>query len=327
VTGKKIWEKRDLKTSGEIASTPAVDGDRVYGMGGDGTLFCLRTSDGKIQWQRALQKEYHLYFSGTALAVSPIVEGNLLLINASDAGAAVNKRTGKLVWASSYPRKLVPTVYASPVPFTYQGKRLVLFRGPEFLSAVEPTTGKALWRLPHDASESISDPVFSDGLVFAVTVAGAPDIAALDLSTGTADIVWKKDVLHPSMVSPVPVNGLIFGTDWQSPVYIPYWAWEVTKSFLWDFRCVDQKTGDIRWSQPLKHSTVTAAGDKLILLDIEGTLRIVDTTPEAYRELCSADVFAGASKPRLFATYPVLCGGRIYCRNYAGDLVCIDVSS
>jgi hypothetical protein len=33
----------------------------------------------------------------------------------------------------------------------------------------------------------------------------------------------------------------------------------------------------------------------------------------------------GAKKARVFPTPPVLCGGRIYCRNYAGDLVCIDM--
>jgi hypothetical protein len=31
-------------------------------------------------------------------------------------------------------------------------------------------------------------------------------------------------------------------------------------------------------------------------------------------------------RPRVFATPPVLCDGKIYCRSYAGDLVCIDVS-
>jgi outer membrane protein assembly factor BamB len=98
------------------------------------------------------------------------------------------------------------------------------------------------------------------------------------------------------------------------------------KMHSWDFRCIDMRTGDLMWSQSLKHSTVMAAGGKLILLDIEGTLRIVEATPKAYREISSADILGGASVPRLFVTYPVLCGGRIYCRNYAGGLICIDMS-
>jgi hypothetical protein len=54
-------------------------------------------------------------------------------------------------------------------------------------------------------------------------------------------------------------------------------------------------------------------------------LHIVEASPAGYRELSSADVLGGANRPRQFAVPPVLCGGRIYCRNYAGDLVCIDV--
>jgi len=46
----------------------------------------------------------------------------------------------------------------------------------------------------------------------------------------------------------------------------------------------------------------------------------------SYKEISSADVLDGEKKPRNFWTPPVLCNGRIYCRNYAGDLVCIDVS-
>ncbi|MBA7524890.1 hypothetical protein ES705_17035 [subsurface metagenome] len=34
----------------------------------------------------------------------------------------------------------------------------------------------------------------------------------------------------------------------------------------------------------------------------------------------------GERKLRQFLTPPVLYKGKIYCRNYAGDLICIDVS-
>ncbi len=69
------------------------------------------------------------------------------------------------------------------------------------------------------------------------------------------------------------------------------------------------------------------ADGKLITLDVNGTLHIAKATPEGYTELAAVDVLKGAKKSRVFPTPPVLCGGRIYCRNYAGDLVCIDVRS
>lgn len=55
-------------------------------------------------------------------------------------------------------------------------------------------------------------------------------------------------------------------------------------------------------------------------------LRIVKASPVGYEALAVADVLQGAKRPRLLPIHPVLCNSRIYCRNYAGDLVCIDVS-
>jgi hypothetical protein len=55
-------------------------------------------------------------------------------------------------------------------------------------------------------------------------------------------------------------------------------------------------------------------------------LHIIEASPAEYREISSADMLGGAKRPRRFAVPPVLGGGKIYCRNYAGDLVCIDVS-
>jgi hypothetical protein len=54
-------------------------------------------------------------------------------------------------------------------------------------------------------------------------------------------------------------------------------------------------------------------------------LHIIEASPAEYREISSADVLGGAKRPRRFAVPPVLCGGMIYYRNYASDLVFIDV--
>ena len=80
------------------------------------------------------------------------------------------------------------------------------------------------------------------------------------------------------------------------------------------------------WEKSMKTVSLTAADGKLIMLELNGTLRIAEASSSKFTEISSADVLGGAEKPRIFATHPVLCGGKIYCRNYAGDLICIDVS-
>jgi outer membrane protein assembly factor BamB len=71
----------------------------------------------------------------------------------------------------------------------------------------------------------------------------------------------------------------------------------------------------------------TAVDGKLAALELDGTLHIAQVTPSGWQELSTADVLGGAQKVvRRFACAPILCSGRIYCRNWEGDLICIDVS-
>ena len=92
------------------------------------------------------------------------------------------------------------------------------------------------------------------------------------------------------------------------------------------FRCIDWRTGKVVWQKDMKYVSLIVAGGRLIMLELDGTLHVAEAAPAAYQELAVADVLGGANEKRLFATPPVLCNGRIYCRNFTGDLVCVDVS-
>jgi outer membrane protein assembly factor BamB len=63
------------------------------------------------------------------------------------------------------------------------------------------------------------------------------------------------------------------------------------------------------------------ADGKLIILGEKGTLVIAEASPEGFKELASAKILTGKCW-----TVPVLANGRIYARNAAGQLVCLDVS-
>jgi outer membrane protein assembly factor BamB len=116
--------------------------------------------------------------------------------------------------------------------------------------------------------------------------------------------------------SPVMIDGYIYGVDGGI---------EVHHSSL---QCLDFETGEVMWEKDLDTNSISlmAANGKLIILEERGTLRIAEATPSAYKEISSCDVLAGEKKFRQFWTPPVLYKGKIYCRNYSGDLICIDVS-
>ena len=85
--------------------------------------------------------------------------------------------------------------------------------------------------------------------------------------------------------------------------------------------CMDWKTGDVNWEhRGLGCGSLLVAGGKLIVLGDKGELVTAEATADAFRRISSARVLEGKCW-----TVPVLARGRIYCRNAAGDLVCLDV--
>jgi hypothetical protein len=80
------------------------------------------------------------------------------------------------------------------------------------------------------------------------------------------------------------------------------------------------------WEEKMRPASLISTDGKLIILEENGTLRIAEATPSSYQEIASCDILEGERTVRKFWTPPVLCNGKIYCRNYNGELVCIDVS-
>jgi outer membrane protein assembly factor BamB len=94
-------------------------------------------------------------------------------------------------------------------------------------------------------------------------------------------------------------------------------------------KCLDVETGEVIWEEDFGRTvSLTAADGKLILLVENGTLLVAEATPSSYRELSRCElpgIKPGSGGFRQYWTHPVLCNGRIYCRNSFGNLVCIDV--
>src|SRR5260370_11442425 len=148
-TGERYWsftyptqfEDRYGYNNGPRAS-PVIDGDRVYTYGAEGKLHCLKLETGQVYWKRDLPAEFKVPHDFFGVASTPLIEGDLLIVNVGAPGgptvAAFDKKTGKLVWGVG--DKWGPS-YASPVPANVNGKRRVfVFAGGES----NPPTGGLL---------------------------------------------------------------------------------------------------------------------------------------------------------------------------------------
>jgi outer membrane protein assembly factor BamB len=327
-SGAVIWQQRFPlgASSMDPESTPAVDGERLYGVAPDGTLFCLDTADGRTIWRKRLGR-----FNSDIQAITPslratslVVEGDILLVNANVAGLGLDKYSGRVAWDSGMkaggPVPDAPFCQSCSTPLVAgtAGARTALFLGPTALSAVDAGTGKVRWSFAHSETlEEIGDPVVAGDTVFFSSTSHS---YALGLNDGRE--LWSNDHLRGQIATPVFVRGFLFGSDWDR--YLSLWEWHPVQEDEWNFRCIDVKTGRIAWSRPMKWMSVISASGKLIMLDAKGNLTIAEASPNGFRPLSSADALAGANRPRLFPTPPALCDGKIYVRNYAGDLICID---
>jgi outer membrane protein assembly factor BamB len=340
-TGKTIWMQRLMLGVGsqDPMSTPTVDGDRVYGTAQNGMLFCLNTADGRMLWKKGVgpdsSDEVRTFSLGYGRVSSPVVDGALLLINANMAGIALDKMDGRVVWDSGthIANPLLPfaEAYATPVIADLEGRRAALFLGPASLSAVDTATGKAIWSYDHgEGVEVISDPLISGTVVYfstssrgtAVDLRKPRGLMSIIRPQKGPRVLWSGESLRGSIETPVAVEGYLYGTDWDR--YVDSWNWHPVLTSDWWFRCVELKTGKVAWEKAMPWVSLSAAGGRLIMLSAKGILTIAEASPKGFSKLCNADVMGGADRPRLFVTPPVLCDGKIYVRNYAGDLICID---
>jgi outer membrane protein assembly factor BamB len=309
-TGRELWKhsydcKLDPKYyEGGPGGTPTVDGDRVYTLSKFGHLFSLDAASGRVVWSRQLVDELGVKVPTWGFSSSVLVEGDVLFLNVGSHGLALDKATGKTRWISGTSE----SGYATPVPFTTAGQKALAIFAARSLMAVDPASGKELWSHPWRTSYDVNaaDPIVHDDLIF-ISSGYNRGAALLRIDGGKPQVVWENRSMRNQHNNSVLLNGALYGFDGDSNS---------------DLKSVDFMTGNVNWSERgLGKGSLMAADGKLIILSERGELVIAEADPTTFRPLARAQVLGGRCW-----TQPVLSNGRIYCRNAAGDLVCVDVS-
>lgn len=320
-TGKELWASPlgkptyDRQGGDGPRSTPTIDGDRVYFLGAFLVLSCLDANSGKTIWQQDLVKDY----DGTVIkwnhAGSPILDGNLIFVNAGGKGQAFlafNKTDGKVVWKTGDDK---PT-HASPVPATIHGVRQIIFFTQEGLVSAEAASGKILWRheFPFRTSTA-ADPIVWKDIVYCSAGYGVGGGAAKISKNGdtfSARELWRHvDGTVNHWTTPVCKDGYLYGI---------FGFKEFGRAPL---NCVDISTGKEIWSHPGFGSggaTILVGDTHVLVQGDKGPLVLVEATPKGYHEAARAQPLGGKCW-----TMPVVSGGRIFARN-TKEGVCLDVA-
>jgi outer membrane protein assembly factor BamB len=316
-----VFEDRYGYNNGPRAS-PVLDGTRVYTMGAEGKLHCLDITSGKVIWRHDLRVDYKVPQDFFGTAGTPLVEGQLLIVNVGAPGGpcvvAFEKNTGKEVWRAG--KEWGPS-YASPIPAVVHGKRRVfVFAGGESdpptggLMSMDPANGKVdfsfPWRSRSYESVNASCPVIFDNKVF----------ISASYRTGGALVEIRPDFTHR-----VVWTTQEFGLHWNTPIY--------RDGYLYGFdgrnepdaslACIDVTTGKAAWRETPEW-TDTLAGRPQEVSTYRGSLLAVDgaylclgelghllwleLTPKGYKQLSRAWLFPA----RESWTLPVLSRGLLY---------------
>jgi len=325
-TGRELWatplDVADYPNGGVGSddgprSTPSVDGDRVYVLTSYLHLACLEAATGRIVWDKYLEREFGSVFIPWQNAASPLIEGDLVLVNSNGRQnehlLAFRKQDGSLAWKGQSDG----LTQATPVAATINGVRQAIFFAQSGLVAVAPETGSVLWRhaLRYNGTSVAASPVVAGDRVYASRAypgfsarAGAVTVSVTPSgSIFSATPLWSKpNQLMNHWATPVHFNGHLYGMFGQDNLAL---------------KCVELATGTEKWSvSGFGYGSVLVADGKILATSANGWLVLVDPNPNSYTELGRYRALDGKTW-----NVPALSNGRIYFRSTT-EGACIDAA-
>ncbi len=224
-TGKLAW--RDsysapfqknaaaLSMSAAPFSTPVIQGDTLFTLGGLANLRAYTLTTGKLKWQRTPAKPISTskLFCGTAM--TPLLDqGRLIVFWGDDSWGellALDPASGKTLWSNTTEHP----VYASLATAVIAGVRQYVTVSEHRVFSVDSATGKTLWTVPFQDqwNENIITPVISGDtvIVSGVRKPTTAYVIARSASGWSAREKWAQAELPMYLSNPVLDGTILYG--------------------------------------------------------------------------------------------------------------------
>ena len=313
-TGDVLWSHRypselnDNLHEGGPASTPTIDGDRVYTLGKEGQLFCFDAATGAIRWQKLLQKDLDVPLPEWGFASSPVIVGNQLLLEGGRV-VSFDKQTGVQQWQTA----THVAGYGSAAVFEHPaGKKLVATLDCAGLRVLTLKTGEELAFQPWDSPfrTNATTPIVQGNRIY-ISSAYQVGCGLFEFTGTELKQVYANREMRNHFSNSILYDGHLYGFDGNSNL-----------GRVVQVTCMNFATGKVAWKKPgLGCGSLMIADGKLLLLGESGTLVLANATPRGFEEVARSPFLEGRCW-----TMPVLLDKRIYGRNSAGKLVCADAA-
>ncbi|MBS0201517.1 MAG: PQQ-like beta-propeller repeat protein [Planctomycetes bacterium] len=311
--GNELWSYRygsklnpNLHEGGP-ASTPTIEGDRVYTLGKEGQLYCFHSATGAIRWQKSLQQDLEIRTPEWGFSSSAVIDGDQLLLEAGRV-VSYDKNSGTRQWQT--PKHEAgygsAAVFESPA-----GTKRVATLDCEGLRILTLKTGEQLafqpW--PSPFRTNATTPIVSGDQIY-ISTAYQVGCGLFDFNGTDLKQVYANKGMRNHFCNRILYEGHLYGFDGNSNL-----------GRVVQVTCMNLESGKVAWKQAgFGCGSLILANGKLVLLSESGTLVIANATPRGYEEVARSPFLEG----RCWTT-PVLLGSRIYGRNAAGRLVCVEL--
>ena len=336
-TGKVVWQQAypcplyGRKSEGDkgiyagMCSTPEFDPQTgfLYTLSIDGDLHCWDTNkQGRRVWGLNLYDQFdppkraRVNRSGRrdyGYTSAPLIYEDSLIVEVGAAAGtlmAFDRRKGKPLWGSKSNVSAGHT--GGPVRIDVEGVPCVAahtFAGLLVVRLDKRRAGETVATYPWktDFANNIATPAVHENNIVLTSAYNHYKIARLRITLDGCEKVWEQDFAS-KVCSPVIVDGRV------------YWAFQ-------KLYCLDFETGELQWQGGpfgAPGSCIATADDRLIVWANRGDLFLTETarrSPKAYKELAAQrNLLRRDAWPHV-----VLAGGRLFCKDRDGNLVCLSL--
>ena len=310
--GKERWRIAQgpafTKSYGGSRSTPVVDGNRLYVIGGNGLVTCHDTRTQKLIWSREL-KEFGGRPGGWGYSDSALVVDDKVVVTPGGKTGlvALNKLTGADVWRSDAE---FSAHYASAIAIREGGATLVVQGTGAGLVAVDAKDGKKVWSNGFSGGNTANcpDPVYGEGHLFWANGYGKGGIC---FQVAHTDGAWSFTELWQTQDMVNHHGGYVIDKGHVYGNHNGGWA------------CIELKTGATKWKDAKgvgKGSIAFADGMLYLFGERGGRAGLAPASPDG---LTLAGEMSVAGEGQSWA-HPAVANGHLYLR-YDTNLYCFDI--
>ncbi len=290
--------------------TPCVDGDKVYALGGDGTLIAAQVKDGKELW-RTTMSSLGGKTPGWGYTESVLVDGKQVVCTpggSQGAVAALDKTNGQVIWQSKdWPDG---AQYSSIVPAVINGQPQYVQRTMENIAGIDPKNGAVLWKQAYPGKTAvIPTPIVKGNQIYVTAGYGVGSMSFTIEPGNQVKMLWDETAGTNKVMKNHHGGVILLGDHIYGHSDGVGWA------------CQDLKTGAEVWSEKkaVGKGAISYADGRFYLLDEgKGDVVLIEASSKGYSEKgrFKLDPQTAIRSPQgRIWTHPVIANGRLYLRD------------